>query len=187
MPPGRNPIGDQPMTAAERQAKYREQQKAASKAKRPPDRRNRAQRWRDAVNELETLKEEYEDFYYTLRDMESEVAAAALRISELDLSDLKEPDISLPKSPQRIADPNDSWGFAVKRALRGACEVLPGTAINSLDNMDEFGRFELIRKAKAQHEWLTEFLDDVERMSEYWGQKDDVERIEFLKKNKMVT
>ena len=56
------PLGDRPLTNAERQARHR----AARAASRPViryrpavDRRSRAQRWRDAVAELVTLQSEY--------------------------------------------------------------------------------------------------------------------------------
>ena len=55
----RKPIGDRPMTDAERQARCRAARVAGKPIihiRRPADLRSRAQRWRDAVAELATLQ-----------------------------------------------------------------------------------------------------------------------------------
>ena len=51
----RRPIGELPMTDAERQARYRAAHAAGApviRTRRPTDHRGRAQRWRDTVAEL---------------------------------------------------------------------------------------------------------------------------------------
>ncbi len=58
----RKPIGDKPMTDAERQARCRAARAAGKpviRIRRPADLRSRAQRWRDAVAELATLQAQY--------------------------------------------------------------------------------------------------------------------------------
>jgi uncharacterized protein (DUF4415 family) len=62
----RKPLGNRPLTNAERQARHR----AARAASRPvnhyrpaADRRSRAQRWRDAVAELVTLQSQYAQWF----------------------------------------------------------------------------------------------------------------------------
>ena len=53
--PGRKPLGDRPMTVAERQARFRAAHADGApkvRYRRPGDRRSRPQRWRDAVAEL---------------------------------------------------------------------------------------------------------------------------------------
>ena len=61
---GRRPQGDNALTGAERQARYRTRQQAqqampAIRYRRPTDRRTRPQRWHDAVAELIALQAEY--------------------------------------------------------------------------------------------------------------------------------
>jgi hypothetical protein len=65
----RKPLGNRPLTNAERQARHR----AARAASRPvnhyrpaADRRSRAQRWRDAVAELVTLQGQYAQWFEAL-------------------------------------------------------------------------------------------------------------------------
>src|ERR1019366_8097434 len=58
----RKSIGERPMTDAERQARHRAARAAdvpVIRARRPLDRRSRAQRWRDAVAELTVLQDQY--------------------------------------------------------------------------------------------------------------------------------
>jgi hypothetical protein len=91
---GPKPIGEQTMTHAERQARYRaaHQDGAPSvRYRRPADRRSRPQRWREAVAELVTLQAEYRDWLDTLPpSLEAGVTAEALRaLCDLDLSDLE--------------------------------------------------------------------------------------------------
>ena len=56
--PGRKPLGEQPLTGAQRQARYRRRHPATPviRYRRPIDRRSRPQRWRDAVDELLALQ-----------------------------------------------------------------------------------------------------------------------------------
>src|SRR5208337_4989085 len=58
----RKPIGERPMTDAERQARCRAARESGTPAARiwrPLDHRSRAKRWRDAVSELTTLQGQY--------------------------------------------------------------------------------------------------------------------------------
>ena len=58
----RKPIGERPMTDAERQARCRAARESGTPAvriRRPLDDRSRAKRWRDAVSELTTLQGQY--------------------------------------------------------------------------------------------------------------------------------
>ena len=91
MPP--TPLGDKPMTNAERQARYRLARAAARPAihyRRAADRRSRAQRWRDAVTELVALQAEYAQWFETLPDaLHNTATGEALQaIVELDLDEL---------------------------------------------------------------------------------------------------
>ena len=55
----RKPIGERPMTDAERQARCRVARESGTPAvriARPLDRRSRAKRWREAVSELTTFR-----------------------------------------------------------------------------------------------------------------------------------
>jgi hypothetical protein len=87
------PLGDKAMTAAERQARFREAHADGTQSilyRRPANRRSRAQRWRDAVAELVNLQDDYRAWLDSLPDNLAESATAeALRSScNLDLSDL---------------------------------------------------------------------------------------------------
>jgi len=95
MPRGRPPQGDHALSDAERQARYRARRTAEAavpkiRYRRPPDRRSRPQRWRDAVAELLALQAEYaasaEAMPESLRD--SATAEALQEIVEFDLNDL---------------------------------------------------------------------------------------------------
>ncbi len=92
---GRKPLGNQAMTAAERQARFREAHAGGATPKiryrRPNDRRSRPQRWRDAVTELLTLQEEYRTWLDALPDnlADSAVAEALRAITEIDLAELE--------------------------------------------------------------------------------------------------
>jgi hypothetical protein len=58
----RKPIGDRPMTDAERQARCRAARAARTpsiRTRRPADHRSRARRWQDAVAELTELQAQY--------------------------------------------------------------------------------------------------------------------------------
>jgi len=91
---GPKPLGERAMTAAERQARFRQAHANGGpkiRYRRPGDRRSRPQRWRDAVTELVTLQAEYRDWLDTLPpSLENSATAEALRsICDLDLSGLE--------------------------------------------------------------------------------------------------
>jgi hypothetical protein len=95
MPRGRKPEGEQALSNAERQARYRARHmpQPASPATRPrraTDRRSRPQRWRDAVGELLSLQAAYADWLAVLPDglRASSTAEALEAMVQLDLSDL---------------------------------------------------------------------------------------------------
>ena len=90
----RRPIGEQPMTDAERQARYRAAHAAGApviRTRRPTDHRSRAQRWRDAVAELTVLQDQYTARLEALPDglRDSATADALQAICDLDLADLQ--------------------------------------------------------------------------------------------------
>ena len=92
MPRGRRPTGDHALSDAERQARYRARRQAEQASpliryRRPADRRNRPQRWHDAVAELLTLQAEYAAWCDALPDSlrDSATADALQAIVELDL------------------------------------------------------------------------------------------------------
>jgi hypothetical protein len=102
MPRGRKPEGEQALSNAERQARYRARHLAqpapvASRTRRPADRRSRPQRWRDAVNELLTIQATYANWLAALPDglHGSSIAEVLEAVVELDLTDLVE--IELPR------------------------------------------------------------------------------------------
>jgi hypothetical protein len=81
------------MTGAERQARWRAARATGTpvfRARRPPDRRSRIQRWNDAVGAIETLQAEYAAWLDALpENQQDSVLAETLRtITELDLSEL---------------------------------------------------------------------------------------------------
>ena len=89
----RTPLGDRPMTNAERQARYRAARAAAvpvSRYRRAADRRSRAQRWRDTVAALIVLQAEYRSWLEALPDnlQESATAEALQAIDDLDLDEV---------------------------------------------------------------------------------------------------
>jgi hypothetical protein len=90
---GRKPIGDKPLTGAERQARYREAHKGKVRVRyrRPADRRSRAQRWRAAVAELLALQADYLAWRDALPAnlADSATSAALEAICGLDLSELE--------------------------------------------------------------------------------------------------
>jgi len=97
MPRGRKPAGEQALSNAERQARYRANRVTApveviTRPRRPIDRRNRPQRWRDAVKELLDLQAVYADWLATLPDglRGSRTAEALEAIVDLDFTDLAE-------------------------------------------------------------------------------------------------
>jgi hypothetical protein len=97
MPRGRQPQGEQALTNAERQARYRarhqdKQLPPVIRYRRPKDKRSRAQRWLDAVAELLALQAEYTAWHKGLPEgLASTATAEALQaIVELDLGALAE-------------------------------------------------------------------------------------------------
>lgn len=87
-------IGENPMSGAERQARYRAARTAGApvvRTRRPVDRRSRIQRWNDTVAGLADLQAEYATWLDALPDNQQESATAeALRtIVDLDLSELQ--------------------------------------------------------------------------------------------------
>lgn len=102
MPRGRKPEGEQALSNAERQARYRARHLAqpapvATHPRCPADRRSRPQRWRDAVNELLMIQTTYANWLTALPDglRASSIAESLEAIVELDLTDLAE--IELPR------------------------------------------------------------------------------------------
>jgi hypothetical protein len=90
----RKPLGDRPMTSAERQARHRAAKaagKPASRIRSPADRRSRIQRWRDAVAELAVVQAQCAAWLEALPSSlhEGATAEALQAICELDLSDLQ--------------------------------------------------------------------------------------------------
>jgi hypothetical protein len=90
----RKPIGERPMTDAERQARYRAARASGAPAvriRRPLDHRGRAQRWRDAVSQLIALQGQYAAWLEALLDnLQDSATAEALRaICDLDLTELQ--------------------------------------------------------------------------------------------------
>jgi hypothetical protein len=89
----RQPIGDRPMTDAERQARYRAARAAGVpvvRTRRPSDHRSRARRWRDAVVELLQLQAQYAAWLEALPDnlRDNATAEALQAICDLDLTEL---------------------------------------------------------------------------------------------------
>ena len=90
----RNPIGERPMTDAERQARYRAARAAripVIRTRRPADYRSRARRWHDAVAELTTLQAQYVAWLKSLPEtlLDTATAEALQAICDLDLSELQ--------------------------------------------------------------------------------------------------
>jgi hypothetical protein len=90
----RKPIGEKPMTDAERQARYRAARAAGTpiiRTRRPADHRSRARRWRDAVAELTELQAQYAAWLEALPDSlrDGATAQALQEICDLDLADLQ--------------------------------------------------------------------------------------------------
>jgi len=102
MPRGRKPEGEQALSNAERQARYRARHMTpplpvTARTRRAADRRSRPKRWRDAVNELLTIQATYANWLTALPDglRGSSIAESLEAIVELDLTDLVE--IELPR------------------------------------------------------------------------------------------
>ena len=82
------------LSNAERQQRYRDRRKEQQPRvhyRRPPDRRSRPQRWRDAVQTLVDLQAEYQEWLDNLPDslQASPVAERLEAICEYDLGDLE--------------------------------------------------------------------------------------------------
>lgn len=97
MPRGRKPAGEQALSNAERQARYRAHRMTTpiemiTRPRCPTDRRSRPQRWRDAVKELLDLQAIYTDWLAILPESlhASRTAEALEAIVDLDLTDLAE-------------------------------------------------------------------------------------------------
>lgn len=89
---GRKPQASQPLTGAERQARYRLRHARAPvvRYRRPIDRRSRHQRWHDAVAELIALQDEYAQWFEALPEPLRDTATgeALQAVIDLDLDDL---------------------------------------------------------------------------------------------------
>ena len=83
----RKPIGERPMTDAERQARCRAARESGTPAvriRRPLDHRSRAKRWCDAVSELTTLQGQYAAWLEALPDnLHDSATAEALQATLL--------------------------------------------------------------------------------------------------------
>src|SRR6201986_219753 len=93
MPRGRQPQGEQALSNADRQARYRARHQTNQpviRYRRPKDKRSRAQRWHDAVAEFLALQAEYTAWHETLPETFASTATAeALQaIVEFDLETL---------------------------------------------------------------------------------------------------
>jgi len=90
----RPPIGNIPMTGAERQVRYRAARiidAPVIRLRRPADRRSRIQRWYGTIAALTGLQVEYGAWLEALPDnqRDSATAEALLAIVDLDLSELQ--------------------------------------------------------------------------------------------------
>jgi hypothetical protein len=92
MPRGRRPQGQQALTGAERQARWRARHAGAPviRWRRPADRRSRPQRWRDAITDLVALQDEYTEWFEALPEAlrDSATGEALQAIVEFDLGEL---------------------------------------------------------------------------------------------------
>jgi hypothetical protein len=97
MPRGQKPQAEQPLSNAERQARYRARHlqqppPVVIRTRRPIDRRSRVQRWDDATNVLLGLQAEYIEWLAALPDSlcDTPMAEALEAIADLDLTALAE-------------------------------------------------------------------------------------------------
>jgi hypothetical protein len=102
MPRGRKPEGEQTLSNAERQARYRARRltpplPVVARPRSTVDRRSRPQRWRDAVSVLLTIQASYADWLAALPEglSGSRIAEVLEAVADLDLTDLAE--IELPR------------------------------------------------------------------------------------------
>jgi hypothetical protein len=91
----RKSIGENAMTDAERQARYRAARATGTpvtRTRRPADHRSRVRRWHDAVAELTALQAQYAAWLEALPSnlQDSTIADALQRICDLDLAELQE-------------------------------------------------------------------------------------------------
>jgi hypothetical protein len=87
------------LSHAERQRRYRERRKAQQPPvhyRRPHDRRSRPQRWRDAVETLRELQEEYQEWLDNLPE-NLQSTALAEKLDEVCSLDLEQLDLDLPR------------------------------------------------------------------------------------------
>ena len=90
---------DDPLSNAERQRRYRERRKAQQPPvhyRRPRDRRSRPQRWRDAVETLRELQEDYQEWLDHLPETLQSTALAE-KLDEVCSLDLEQLDLDLPR------------------------------------------------------------------------------------------
>src|SRR5215831_697884 len=131
MPKGRKPQGVQPLTGAERQARYRARHARAPvvRYRRPADRRTRHQRWCDAVAELVALQSEYAQWFEALPDPFRDTATgdALQAILDLDLDEISaiEPRAASGKISRTMPSRTNS---AITARPRGVHRPLPRTA-----------------------------------------------------------
>lgn len=90
----RKPLGEKPMTDAERQARCRAARAAGCpivRIRRPADHRSRVKRWRDTVDQLVQLQTEYQAWLDALPEPLQETATAEVlrAICEFDLGELQ--------------------------------------------------------------------------------------------------
>ena len=87
------------LSNSERQRGYRERRKAQQPPihyRRPRDRRSRPQRWRDAVETLRELQEEYQEWLDNLPE-NLQSTALAEKLDEVCSLDLDQLDVDLPR------------------------------------------------------------------------------------------
>jgi transposase len=105
MPAGRKPLGEQAMTGAERQARYRARlasETGANETPGPPPgartiRLTRPQRWDAAIGAMKTLIAEYQAWYESMPEQlrDTSTGEALLAVTELDLEEIAA--VKLPK------------------------------------------------------------------------------------------
>ena len=91
----RKSIGENAMTDAERQARYRAARATGTpvtRTRRPADHRSRVRRWHDAVAELTALQAQYAAWLEALPSnlQDSTIADALQRICDFHLAELQE-------------------------------------------------------------------------------------------------
>ena len=152
----RKPIGERPMTDAERQARCRAARESGTPAvriRRPLDHRSRAKRWRDAVSELTTLQGHYAAWLEALPEnlQDSATAEALHAICDLDLTELQ---AIVPPAASAETDPRRPLGTRA-----GASRTAPDrptspaphrTALPRLRNPDQLRRGERYRPRHSQ-------------------------------------